>query len=135
MRWSPVVIAAALAAGCGQDPTLDCLIEVDTTCAPLYTPTFDNVYSMTLAPHCGSGARSCHSDAGQAGGMSFATIDQAYAELLEDGQDRVIPGDAACSIMIIRTQASSSIKMPPGSGLPAAEKCALLQWVANGAQR
>jgi hypothetical protein len=70
------------------------------------------------------------------GGMTFSTIDNAYGELLEPGQDRVIPGDPSCSIMIIRTHATDfSIKMPPGSSLPEAEKCALVQWVAQGASR
>jgi hypothetical protein len=131
------VAAAVLAAGCpGEDPPLECNTQITATCAPLYTPTFDNVYNMTLRPHCGSGAISCHSDDGNAGDMSFATIDQAYAELLEVGADRVIPGDLACSIMLIRTHSTNGdIKMPPGSSLPAAEKCALVQWVAQGALR
>src|SRR5512134_700571 len=71
-------VAAALAGCSGGDPPLECNMTVTPTCAPLYQPTFDNVYSMTLMPHCGSGTRSCHSDAGMKGGMSFQTIDQAY---------------------------------------------------------
>ena len=135
--YATLVVAAVVVAGCsGGDPVLECNQQVTATCATLYEPTFDNVYNMTLKPHCGSGARSCHSDAGHAGDMSFATIDQAYSELLEAGQDRVIPGDIACSIMIIRTNSADfDIKMPPGSSLPAAEKCALVQWVAQGALR
>jgi hypothetical protein len=131
-----LVLAVGLGACSGGDPTLECNTTVTASCTPLYPPTFDNVYSMTLAPHCGSEAAACHSDAGMKGGMTFSTIEHAYDELLEAGEDRVIPGDPSCSIMIIRTHASSaSVKMPPGSTLPDAEKCALVQWVANGAER
>lgn len=136
--WSYVVLAVAVAgAGCssGADPT-ECNDATTATCNPLYTPTFDHVYTMTLQPHCGSDSRSCHSDSGMAGGMSFATIDQAYSALLEPGQDRVIPGDIHCSIMLIRVMSDdSSIQMPRGSSLPDAEKCSLIQWVDQGAQR
>lgn len=135
-RGAPVVLAWAVAACGGGDPDLECDTQVTAACAPLYPPTFDNVYTMTLAPHCGSGARSCHSDAGKKGGMTFATIDDAYAALTAAGQDRVIAGDPACSIMIIRTNTTRpTIQMPPGSQLGAAERCSLVQWVAGGALR
>lgn len=136
--WPTATLFVALVVGAcgGEDPPLECNTQVTTACAPLYPPTFENVYTMTLRPHCGAGARSCHSDSGMKGGMSFDTIDGAYDALLEPGQDRVIPSDPACSVMIIRTHATDfSIKMPPGSSLPAAELCALVQWVANGAER
>jgi hypothetical protein len=136
-----VVVALALASGaCGpgeEDPPLECIDPatpaLDTSCMPLYPPTFDNIYNMTLRPKCvGSG---CHGGGGQ-GGLGMSTIDGAYAELLEAEQLRVVPGDPACSEMIIRTTASEqAIKMPPGVSLLAAEKCALVQWVANGALR
>lgn len=132
-----LAMTIVVTAGCssGADPT-ECNDAITATCNPQYPPTFQNVYDFTLAPHCGSGARACHSDQGMAGGMSFATIDQAYAELLEPGQDRVIPGDIHCSIMLIRVMSDdNSIKMPRGSSLEPAEQCALIQWVDQGAQR
>jgi hypothetical protein len=132
-----LVMTLVVTAGCssGADPT-ECNDATTAECAPQYPPTFQNVFDFTLSQHCGSGARSCHSDAGMAGGMSFATIDQAYAELLEAGQDRVIPGDIHCSIMLIRVMSDdSSIQMPRGSSLGDPEKCALIQWVDQGAQR
>jgi len=138
LMWPTATLALALVVSAcgGGTPPLECNTEVTETCATLYPPTFDNVYTMTLAPHCGSGARSCHSDAGMKGGMTFSTIDNAYASLLEPGRDRVIPGDPMCSVMIIRTHSPDfSVKMPPGSSLPAAEQCALVQWVAQGALR
>jgi hypothetical protein len=131
-----VALVASTTACGGGEPILECNTTVTPACAPLYPPTFENVYTMTLRSDCGSGANSCHSDRGEAGGMSFATIDGAYAALLAPGEDRVIPGDPSCSIMIIRTHTSQSdIKMPPVSGLSEAERCALVQWVAEGALR
>jgi hypothetical protein len=143
MSSRAVLLAAIAVAGCGpggEDPPLDCIDPmtpaISTTCAPLYVPTFDNVYTMTLAPKCAGTGAACHSASGNKGEMTLSSIDRAYEELLEPEQTRVVPGDPACSEMIIRTTASDqSIKMPPGTSLSMPEKCALVQWVANGAQR
>jgi hypothetical protein len=133
--WIGFVVPLAVAAAACSDDALAC-VDVTTECAPLYPPTFDNVFANTLDVKCGSDSASCHSDSGMAGGMSFATIDGAHAELLEVGQARVIPGEPSCSLMIIRTHASdSSVLMPPGARLSEAERCALVQWVAGGAAR
>ena len=140
---SRLVVAAALAlatGACGgeESPPLECIDPatpaLDTSCMPLYTPTFANIHANTLVPKCvGSG---CHSNGGNRGGLSMSTIDGAYADLLDAEQMRVVPGDPSCSEMIIRTTATdASIKMPPGVSLLAAEKCVLVQWVANGAPR
>jgi Planctomycete cytochrome C len=129
MRWRLVVMLAL--AGCpGDDPPPAC-IEVDLSCAPLYVPTFDNVYSNTLVDGCGSQRVSCHSAAGMKGGMSFEDPDTAHAALLAG---RVTPGNAGCSEMVVRTSSvGADYQMPPGSALSVAERCALIQWVQNGA--
>jgi hypothetical protein len=109
-------------------------VEVDLACQPLYVPTFANVYANTLADGCGSQRVSCHSAAGQQGGMSFEDVPVAHAALLAG---RVEPGDAACSEMIVRTAspgASYQMPPPPGSALAVAERCALIHWVQDGAQ-
>jgi hypothetical protein len=104
---------------------------VDTACPPLYSPTFDNVYAMTLRDGCGSQRSSCHSASGKQGGMSFEDEAHAYAALLAG---RVVPGDPGCSKMIVRTDSpGASYQMPPGDPLGAAERCALIQWVQAGA--
>lgn len=124
-------MAAALAVGASCTSEPPACIAVDTSCAPLYTPTFDNVYEMTLRDGCGSERAACHSAAGNQGGMSFATRSQAYAALRAG---RVAPGDPGCSQMIVRTSSpGESYQMPPGDPLDAAERCALIQWVAAGA--
>jgi hypothetical protein len=124
-----VVVMLALA-GCPGDDPPEC-IEVDVSCAPLYVPTFDNVYANTLVDGYGSQRVSCHSAAGKKGGMSFEDPDTAHAALLAG---RVTPGNPGCSEMIVRTQSvGESYQMPPGSALSEAERCALVQWVQNGA--
>jgi len=128
--WFVAVLAAAPLAGCTSEPPPSC-ITVDTTCAPLYAPTFDNVYTMTLRDTCGSQRSSCHSAAGKQGGMSFEDQQHAYDALLAG---RVIPGNPGCSKMIVRTNSpGAGYQMPPGDPLSEAERCALIQWVAAGA--
>jgi hypothetical protein len=128
--WFAAVVALAPLAGCPADPPPSCII-VDTTCAPLYAPTFDNVYTMTLKNTCGSALSSCHSAAGRQGGMSFQDEQHAYDALLAG---RVMPSNPGCSKMIVRTDSpGASYQMPPGDALGEPERCALIQWIAAGA--
>jgi hypothetical protein len=133
-----LVVGLALAAGCpSNDPPPMC-ITVDTACAPGYVPTFDNVYRYTLQNSCGSTQSSCHSASGHQGGLSMADEATAYADLLAMSPNyhrpRVSPGDAACSLMIVRTDSpGTDYQMPPGEPLTDPERCALIQWVQMGA--
>jgi hypothetical protein len=128
--WLATALAAWPLAGCMQDPPPEC-IAVNTTCAPLYQPTFDNIYNMTLRDTCGSARASCHSAIGRSGGMSFEDESHAYAALLAG---RVMPGDPGCSKMVVRTSSpGASYQMPPGDPIGEAERCALIQWVQAGA--
>lgn len=124
-----VLALAVLPIGCANDGFPAC-ITVDTSCAPLYAPTFDNVYTTTLKNTCGSDVNSCHSALG-ASGVSFATEAAAYEALIH-GQ--VTPGDPGCSPMVVVTSAvGARYQMPPGDPLSPQERCALLQWVEAGA--
>lgn len=64
----------------------------------------------------------------------------AYTNLLAPSQrdpnrTRVVPGDPACSTFVVRTNSpGADYQMPPGDALSPQERCALVQWVANGAQ-
>jgi hypothetical protein len=124
-------LAAVVAlAGCPTDPPPAC-ITVDTSCAPLYQPTFDNIYTMTLHDSCGSQRSSCHSASGNSGGMSFEDEGHAFAALRAG---RAKPGDPGCSKMIVRTDSPGApYQMPPGDALSPAERCALILWVQAGA--
>lgn len=130
MRQLFVGALTGLLAACASDVPPAC-ITVDTTCAPLYEPTFANVYAMTLRDTCGSARSSCHSAAGKQGGMSFENAATAHAALLAG---RVVPGDPGCSELIVRTSSpGADYQMPPGDPLNAPERCALIQWVQAGA--
>jgi hypothetical protein len=134
MRRLWLVLALA---GCPATPPPAC-ITVDTSCSPGYVPTFDNVYSTTLLPTCAQTA-SCHSSTGRAGGMSFADETGAYQALLskstvDPSRFRVVAGDPACSLLIVRTDSpGADYQMPPGTPLDEPTRCALIQWVQNGA--
>ena len=132
MRGS-LLAAVVLLGGCPSDPPPACTTTaIDLACTPQYMPTFTNVFDNTLKMDCGSGRNSCHSASGD-GDMSLADPDTAYSSLLEG---RVTPGDPACSELIVRTHdLGTDYQMPPGGALSAAERCALVQWVAAGAQR
>ena len=120
--------------GC-EEPPPECLAQaVDTSCAPQYVPTFTNVYKNTLQPNCGYMDGSCHSASGRAGGLSFATEDEAYSGLMSAG--RVKAGDPTCSEFVVRTTSpGKDYEMPPGDALVKEEQCALIQWVQAGAPR
>jgi hypothetical protein len=125
------LVVVSLLAGCPSDLPPAC-ITVDTSCAPGYVPTFTNVYTNTLEVTCGSRMSSCHSATGRAGGLSFADQQTAYDQLMAKG--RVKPFDPGCSEMVVRTSSpGADYQMPPGDPLDEPERCALIQWVQQGA--
>jgi hypothetical protein len=136
-RWF-VGIALSLLAGCPSEPPPECIAAehaIDEACAPGYVPTFDNVYKNTIKESCGSTKSNCHSAAGRAGGLSFETQAIAYEQLLDPAQGRVIAGNPRCSEMIVRAHSpGEDYQMPPGEPLSAPARCALVQWVLQGAQ-
>ena len=68
------------------------------------------------------------------GGLGFQNIDTAYRLLTERGVFKA--GDPGCSEMAIRVSSTDSkIRMPPGLSLSAAEQCAIVRWIADGARR
>jgi hypothetical protein len=131
--------AALLVAACdGDQSTANCVTNVTTDCAPLYPSTFDQVYARTLAPTCAQPGGVCHGSSGVQGGLFFSTPDTAYSLLLGevDGRPRVVPGNAACSLLVERIASTNpSQVMPPGAPLSAAETCSIVQWINAGAHR
>lgn len=119
--------------GCSGPDQLEC-VEVDPTCAPLYAPTWDNVFANTLRPKCGTGGGACHEGPGANGGLRLDESDIAYRTLTAQSKNYVELSDVPCSELIQRIYStSSSLRMPKGSSLPDAERCALAQWVLAGA--
>ena len=122
------VLLCAAGSGCGDD-----CVEVDLTCTPLNEPTFQNVFDDTLAVRCGI-VGPCHNAAAARAGLVFEDIDESYQLLMEN--DRVLPSDPGCSLIVERIESErSSFVMPPGGGLDDREKCMIELWIANGAQR
>jgi hypothetical protein len=136
MRYLLLLLALA---GCPQEPPPACTM-VDANCMAGYPPTFDNVYKNTIKVSCGVDDNSCHSTAGHQGGLSFQEGEmQAYTALmqssgLDPSRKRVVPGDPACSLLIVRTEGvGKDYQMPKGDPLTPQARCALVQWVEAGA--
>lgn len=139
-----VAVAIGLAgvmqtAGCGDDgpAASECVDRDASACMPLYEPTWDRVYSETIAPSCTGPGMACHSSAEASGaGGGFVVSDQAstHAALLDNGF--VEPGDESCSALMFRLDTTDTTQlMPPGSQpLAEGERCAVAQWIADGAQ-
>lgn len=136
--WSLLLVAVALACACspgdddgGDDATC---VPYDAACAPLYQPTFDQVFQRTLKPTCALSGRSCHAAEGRQGFLVYEEPDEAYDLLLQSGA--VKPGDASCSKLAYRIGTDrASRRMPPGAPLSEAERCAIQKWIADGAKR
>lgn len=130
-------IACGLA-GCPAEAPPQC-IAVDLTCAPGYPPTYANVYRNTLSVSCGGTQSSCHSATGL-GELVMTDAPTAYDNLRAPSQrdpdrPRVVPGDAACSPLVVRTgMPGADYQMPPGDALTPEERCAVALWVAMGAE-
>jgi len=129
---SGLAVLLLVVASCADDPAPACKL-VNADCDVIYQPTFTNIYTRTIVPTCGVDNGSCHSAEGRRGGLSLATESIAYQALL-DG--RVEPGDPACSEFVVRIDSpGEDYQMPVGTALTAPERCAIIQWVENGAVR
>jgi hypothetical protein len=144
--YSFFVLGLACVLGCPQgdgddDGPLAC-VDVDPSgCAALYSPTWANVYSMTLTTDCATGGSSCHASGDALGaeqhGLFFADMNEALALLLEDRDDAtfVDPDSPGCSQLVARLKTDDADRrMPPGTMLLDTEICSIVQWVANGAE-
>jgi len=110
-------------------------VDLETDCALLYQPTFSEIYRRTLLPTCAEEGTACHSSAGRRAGLVLEGEDTAYAELLDPSDPRVVPGDAECSLIMVRLEHPGSSVMPPGGPLSAAERCTIATWIRGGALR
>lgn len=111
-----------------------CTTPPPESCAPLYTPTFHELFTRTLAPTCGLPGSSCHGSDGRQHGLAFVDEQEAYDLLTSKGL--VHAGDPACSEMMFRVMSSDpNENMPPGKALDPGAKCVIRQWIANGAKR
>lgn len=86
-----------------------------------------------LAPSCGSQGSACHPGGGPPGSLTFDAQATTYTELLEGAH--VLPGDPACSPLMIRLESDDpDERMPPGTTpIPAGARCSIATWIAEGA--
>jgi len=138
--WAGASLGAGLIVlGCsGEDSSRPDCIELGSSCEPLYLPEFQAVFDNTLSRTCAQAGGACHSAEGHHGGLVFTDIDQSYALLLgqDGGKARVKPGNASCSELIVRLESvGEDWQMPPGTALPARERCSIRRWVELGAPR
>ncbi len=121
------------------DDELACLDALDLDCSLTFAPNFRSIFDNRLQTTCGAAGSSCHGDDGAQGGLVLTDFDDAYDALLEGDGDRgprVIPGDPECSLLMIRLETSdAALLMPVGSQLPEGERCAVRQWIAEGAEK
>ena len=136
MSWTHLFLGAAAVvalAGCPGEDELVC-IEVDPGCAPLYPPTWDNVFANTISPKCGTGGGGCHEGVSSQGGLRLDESAAAHAVLTSPAHDYVLLDNPGCSQLLQRIYTTSSrLRMPRGNTLPEGERCALQQWVLAGA--
>lgn len=124
----------------GMDAPPACLDALELDCAPTFAPTFERFFENQLSSTCGGAGTggSCHAEGGL-GGLVLDDADAAHAALLDDGREGgalVLPGDPECSPLMMRLESDDPMfVMPVGGKLDEGARCAVRQWIANGAQR
>lgn len=129
-RWAGCLIGlCGLLVAC-DDGASPCVIDAPPAdCAPLYPPTFDQVYARTLMPTCALGG--CHDAYAAKGMLVLDTPDAAYDALVQGGR-----ADPGCAMLLERIDSHEpGWQMPPGQRLSTAERCAVHQWINAGALR
>ena len=139
------VACAAWLSGCAGEEELsvpECLDVLDAmSCNPRYPAQWDRVFSETIEPRCGVAGGACHANPDADGARDgFVVTDEnsTYAVLLgEDGATAFVePSDPSCSVLMVRLHSEDpEVVMPPGqTRLDEEERCAVAQWIAQGAQ-
>ena len=129
------VVVAALAAACSSpmesNGVGEC-VDAPNACTPQYEPTFENIHSRTLLQSCAVSGGACHATPTASGGFSMTGADEAYDELTT----RVDTDDPGCGTLSQRLYADDpAVQMPPGMTLSDGERCAIVQWIQDGAPR
>lgn len=134
---APLLIGFASSCGSTADLQPACLSEIEVDeCTPLYPAEFPTIFSQVLSVTCASAGTSCHGDLGRMGGLAFVTESDSYSALLGlSGEERrVVPGDPACSEMMVRLDLPGHLwSMPPGAPLDERARCSIRRWIAAGA--
>ncbi len=139
IRRTACALALLVAGGCSTG--VECVEDLPEDCLPEYPATFEDIHARTLVPSCAVAGAACHASQGKQGGLDLSEIESAYLALTEqEGQatsgPRVLKNDAACSPMIVRLHSTQVDQvMPPGAPLREGVRCAVRNWIAQGALR
>jgi hypothetical protein len=141
--WMTASLVAIAACGSNNSDASDvCLAELPAQCTPTLDPTYNELFDKVFSARCGGSSTGtfCHGQAGLRGGLGLYEPNQAYEALLGHGPDqraRVIPGEPLCSVLMERLETSDAARrMPLGeAALADGVRCAIQQWIANGAAR
>ncbi|MCG8557781.1 MAG: hypothetical protein MJD61_21225 [Proteobacteria bacterium] len=140
-RVIPCLALIVTVVACGGSGEPACVAQLPRAsqgeCNLQYMPTFDRIYLETLGSgSCGTvEGLMCHSPNASAGGLILAADENtAFRSLLQGG--RVIPFDPECSPLMRRLESGKAdFQMPPGGQLSPQVRCAIVEWIANGAPR
>jgi hypothetical protein len=135
-----IVAICGFALSCATDDSGACLDPLPRDCQPAFPPTYTGFYDNLLRETCGAASTggSCHGPNGKKAGLVLSDRTEAYDYLLGqiDGRARVVPSDPECSLLEQRLESKDpSFVMPPGAKLSEYQRCAIRQWIANGAKR
>jgi hypothetical protein len=136
------VLASALlltsACGSEEEDTEPACVAVPTDCDEQISPNYQALYGEVFRGSCAQSEGSCHGADDRQAGLDFSDEERSYALLLgtEGGRPRVVPGDAGCSKLVVRTHSvGKPWQMPPGTPLREPELCSIRKWIAAGAPR
>ena len=120
-----------LLVGCGSlQACADRCATTTSDCDAAYTPEFEVIHTRTVVTSCALSG--CHSGDEPAAGMRLSDIDEAYEELTR----RLDDDDDSCTTLLWRVDTEDErFVMPPGKPLTEGERCAIRQWIADGAPR
>jgi hypothetical protein len=136
----PVAMVLTVACSSPNVTGPSCVVNLAEDCHPLHDPpAYNTIFAEVLQPTCAQGMSTCHTADAKKGGLVFENADDAYALLLGTvgGRARVIPGDPACSPLVIRLESPEpTFRMPPGpTPLLASARCEITRWIGQGAAR
>lgn len=122
------ILRSWIAAGAPEQPTGGTDLPPPAPLPPL-TPTFASIHDRIFASKC----LSCHRQGGSGHEVPLDTI----ADLVNSGDDLVIPGDAERSYLTVIISPGARRPMPPrssGMSLITEEINIIKEWINNGAR-
>jgi hypothetical protein len=127
---------------CGGDDDGEqaaCVPAAQPACDASINIDFESLHTNLLSQRCGTNGGGCHGANATQGNLVLTTPDAAYAALLGlDGtSSRVVAGDPTCSLLMQRLETDDAEKRMPRfeNKLPEGLRCAVRQWIEQGAAR